>query len=393
MDDLQKKFISQIQKEARDTDRKMAKIFSGRIKESFLREMKYKVQQYHPDFIKYFNLSLDRLLDATGNQDDMFDYEIMRNIVGIHRFNTIGKQQSERVAMENSDAYKRELADAVYEHLQLRSYTSFYFRRRQFVAGDEFIYFPVPYKLFAICIRGLQILNDYHDSYREFYVNIFNKSLAALALIEDNLLDSAYPICRGVIELYIKLLVLIDFPEALKMHNDLVHLEYIKTAHNGEMPVEFEELFKNRKNKSQTNQIDYLHYGWVDNVKHYHEIEKNKPYTFNSLFDYLKELAPDEDTKGIFEFIPILYNRCHAFTHGNIGNSGYPLLHYMELTMILYMVLNHTFRMLCSDSENDHMINGIDIIESIVKDGEKMIHQYNRRDDKMFETFYKPKGN
>lgn len=385
-------FFAAIEKDLRETDKRMAKIFSNRIKESFLREMRYKVYQYHPDFLTLFNIRFDMLENITGNQDNQWDYEVMRNIVGIHRFNTIGKETSERVAMEKSDAYKKELADAVYEHLKLRSYTSLYFRKRQFVAGDEFIYFPVPYKLFAICIRGLQILNDYSDSYREFYVNIFNKSLAALALIEDNLLDSAYPICRGVIELYIKLLMLVDFPEALEMHNKLVHLEYIKTAHNGEMPDEFEELFKKRKNKSQTNQIDYLHYGWVDKVKHYHEIERNKPYTFNSLFDFLKELAPDEDSKGYFEFIPILYNRCHAFTHGNIGNSGYPLLHYMELTMILYMVLNHTFRMLCTDSKNDHMINGIDIIESIAKDGEKMIRQYNRRDDAMFESFYKPKG-
>ena len=53
----------------------------------------------------------------------------------------------------------------------------------------------------------------------EFYVNIFNKSLAALALIEDNLLDSAYPICRGVIELYIKLLSLVDYPDALDIES------------------------------------------------------------------------------------------------------------------------------------------------------------------------------
>lgn len=384
--------LVEFQRRRREEEKALLKIFTNRIKESFLREIHHKMYEMHPDFLTKFDLRYDYVQNATGNDDWQFDYEIYRNIVGIHRFNTIGKTVEERVAMEKSDAYKKELVDAVYEHILLRSYTSLYFRRRQFVAGDEFIYFPVPYKLFAICIRGLQILNEYKDPYREFYVNIFNKSLAALALIEDNLLDSAYPICRGVIELYIKLLMLVDFPEALKMHDELVHLEYLKTANNGEMPSEFEELFKNRRNKSQTNQIDYLHYGWVDKIKHYHEIEKNKPYTFNSLFDFLKELAPDEDAKGYFEFIPILYNRCHAFTHGNIGNSGYPLLHYMELTMILYMVLNHTFRMLCTDSKNDHMINGIDIIESIEKDAEKMIHQYNRRSTEMFEQFYKPKG-
>jgi len=384
-------FFAAIEKDLKETDKRMAKIFSNRIKESFLREMRYKVYQYHPDFLALFNIRFDMLENITGNQDNQWDYEVMRNIVGIHRFNTIGKTVEERVAMEKSDSYKKELADEVYEHLKLRNYASPYLRKRQFVEGDEFIYFPVPYKLFVICMRGLQILNDFKDPYREFYVNIFNKSLAALALIEDNLLDSAYPICRGVIELYIKLLSLIDYPDALEMHNELVRLEYIKTAQNGENPAEFEELFKNRKNKSQINQIDYLHYGWVDKIKYFHQIEKNKPYSFSALFDFLKESAPEE-SKGYFEFLPILYNRCHGFAHGNLGNSGIPLVHYMDLTMILYMVLDHTFRMLCTESKNDHVVNGLDVVELLERDGEKMIHQYNRKSDEMFKTFYKPKG-
>ena len=388
---MAKDFLADIDRQLRETDKALAKTFSNRIKESFLREMRHKVYQYHPDFLMLFDIRFDMIQNAMGTQDNQWDYEVLRNIVGIHRFNTIGKSVEERVAMEKSDSYKKELADAVYEHLQLRNYASPYLRKRQFVQGDEFIYFPVPYKLFVLCMRGLQILQDFKDPYQEFYVNIFNKSLAALALIEDNLLDSAYPICRGVIELYIKLISLIDYPDALEMHNKLVQLEYIKTAQNGEMPAEFEELFKNRKNKSQNNQIEYLHYGWVDKIKYFHQIEKNKPYSFNALFDFLKESAPEE-SKGYFEFLPILYNRCHGFAHGNLGNYGIPLVHYMDLTMILYMVLDHTFRMLCTESKNDHLVNGIDVVELLERDGEKMIHQYNRKSDEMFKTFYKPKG-
>ena len=388
---MAKDFLADIDRQLRETDKALAKTFSNRIKESFLREMRHKVYQYHPDFLMLFDIRFDMIQNAMGTQDNQWDYEVLRNIVGIHRFNTIGKTVEERVAMEKSDSYKKELADAVYEHLQLRNYASPYLRKRQFVQGDEFIYFPVPYKLFVLCMRGLQILQDFKDPYQEFYINIFNKSLAALALIEDNLLDSAYPISRGVIELYIKLISLIDYPDALEMHNKLVQLEYIKTAQNGEMPAEFEELFKNRKNKSQNNQIEYLHYGWVDKIKYFHQIEKNKPYSFNALFDFLKESAPEE-SKGYFEFLPILYNRCHGFAHGNLGNYGIPLVHYMDLTMILYMVLDHTFRMLCTESKNDHLINGIDVVELLERDGEKMIHQYNRKSDEMFKTFYKPKG-
>ena len=90
--------------------------------------------------------------------------------------------------------------------------------------------------------------------------------------------------------------------------------------------------------------------------------------------------------------MPILYNRCHGFAHGNLGNSGIPLVHYMDLTMILYMVLDHTFRMLCTESKNNHLVNEIDVVELLERDAEKMIHQYNRKSDEMFKTFYNPKG-
>ena len=382
---------SQYRRRVKDGEKQVFSLFTKRIKESFLKEMKFRVMNRHPDFIYLFNISLDFAQNYTGNQDYYYEYEILRNIVGIHRSNTIGKTTKERVEMEKSEEYRNKLADSVYEHLKLRGFTSVFFRRRQFIDGDEFIFFPVPYKLFAICIRGLGLLQNYNGQYRNLYVHIFNKSMAALNLIEDNLLDSAFPICRGIVELYIKFIILFDNPNALEFHNKLVTLEIEKTANCGDNPEELEKLFYDRKNKHSNNLIDYLHYGWVDKIDDYHKIIKHKAYSFNSLLKYIQEKAPGK-AKGSFETLQILYNRCHAFTHGNIGNSGYPLLYYMELSMILYFVLIHVFRLLCDDVNSNYLLNGVDIIESILKDGNHLLEQYSNRNDKMFETFYNPKG-
>ena len=46
------------------------------------------------------------------------------------------------------------------------------------------------------------------------YRTIANKGLAALTLLEGNFFDSAYPICRGITELYLKLLTLLHNPNA-----------------------------------------------------------------------------------------------------------------------------------------------------------------------------------
>lgn len=378
-------------RQQKETEKALVKIFSNRIKESFLREMKYKVIQEHPDFLQFFDLRFDNLKSATGTEDWQWDYEIYRNIVGIHRSNSLLLTKQELKDLEKKDAYKKQLADEVYEHLKLRNYTSAYFRRRQIIQGDEFIYFPMPYKLFALCIKGLQILQDFKDNkYRTFYVNIFNKALAALALMEDNLLDNAYPICRGILELYIKLLALIDFPDALDLHNKLIDQEAEVTANGGDFPEEFNNIFSKRKRKDQDNPIDYLHYGWVDEIKYYHQTVKRKPYSINGVISFLKGIVPDEKSTTM-EVVPILYKRCHAFTHGSLGNEGVPLVHYFNITMILYITLLHSFRLLVDDAKADDLINGDSIDDLITSNAETFQKQFYNLDDEMIKNFYNPK--
>lgn len=171
--------------------------------------------------------------------------------------------------------------------------------------------------------------------------------------------------------------------------NRFLKWELLKTSNNNELPEEFIEQFKNRKDKKQKNKIDYLHYGWVDKIPGYHEsINSVKSYSIYGLFEFLK-LYAEEDKKSTLDLLQSIYSRCHAFTHGSIGNSGYPLLHYFELSIGLYIPLVATFGTLCECRGIEPKINNIDILKSINGDFEELLKQYSMRSTENFENYYK----
>ena len=56
--------------------------------------------------------------------------------------------ESEKRNKEDSDEYSEKITKQVIEHIKLREYGSSYFRQKQIIAGDRFIYFSLPYDLF-----------------------------------------------------------------------------------------------------------------------------------------------------------------------------------------------------------------------------------------------------
>ncbi len=78
--------------------------------------------------------------------------------------------------------------------------------------------------MFSIVTKALKNVRYDHE-FGKLYFNIFNKAIAVLVLLGDNLLDSCYPIARGIIELYLKLLILKFNSSLIHEHNSLVELE------------------------------------------------------------------------------------------------------------------------------------------------------------------------
>ena len=197
----------QIQKE---NEQSLRRLFDKKIKQNFLIDMLHRViDTMGTDVTKYYDLSINNYKMISGDVGGL-EYEICRTIVGLHRSNSIFLDNSTRISNEKSDDYKKQLTEQVMEHIKLRNFASELFRKKQIVEGDDFLFYPVPYKLFALCVYALGLLSEKsnNEPLSWFYINIFNKSLAALTLIEDNFMDNAYPICRVVIELYFQLLLI-----------------------------------------------------------------------------------------------------------------------------------------------------------------------------------------
>ena len=378
-----------MEKMIRETNKRLRSLFSGKIKGTFLIEMKHRVLTLlGSEISKYYNLEISDKELATMNFD-MPDFDICRHIVGLHRSNLIFATENERLEKERNLQYKNELAKTVVENIKLRSYGSIYFRKQPIMRGDNFIYFHLPYDLFVVSIRTNELLSSYkkNDLYHHFGSTITNKSLAALTLLEDGFLDNAYPLCRGIIEQYAKFLLLLLCPNAIGNYFKFSAFELDKSCCSQKYPPEFNDLFNNRINKNSKNKVEYLHYGWVDCISDFHR-GKLRPYSIVGIVNYLKSKY-NQEQKQVFDNIETFYKMCHGYTHGSACISKYPLLHYFEISMMLHLTVFHTYKILCRQMQVSETINDVDITSKLEKDYSQLQLQYLNRSTDNFEMYYK----
>lgn len=82
------------------------------------------------------------------------------------------------------------------------------------------------------------------------------------------------------------------------------------------------------------------------------------------------------------------YRSCHAYTHGSIQTAKYPVLHYFEISIMLYYVIRDTFLLICREKGTEALVNGEDIVSMIDRDFEVLYGQYKIRSTDMFERYY-----
>ena len=382
-------FFSQLNDWVQEGDQALKRIFGRYIKGTFLIKMKYLVTQKFPDFIKYYDwtLSMDKLM--AGNE--LVEFDLCRTIVGCHSSNIIFLNDTERVQLERDHDYQNKLADNVIENIKLRGYGSVFFRKEPIMQGELFLAHNVPYNMFVLAIRMNQILRESpqnNSKYQFLYNSISNKALACLSLLEDNFLDNCYPICRAVIELYLKLLLFKDYPDLVDEHYKFNEFELHQTCVEQQYPAEFNELFQNRINTSCQKKIDYLHYGWLDKVPNYHAVVRKQPYSINGILNYLRTTHVESETQ-LFDTIEFFYKMCHGYTHGNIGTAKYPLLHYFEISIIMQITVLHTYMMLCEEKGGNQAINGIDVVAKAERDFIPLNEQYQKKSTELFEAHYR----
>lgn len=382
-------FIKVMNKMVIEQERAIKKIFSKHIKGSFLIDMKRIIQTTYLDVYNYYRFGISPETLVTGS-DNTIDFDISRAIVGCHSSNTIFLTDNERVSLERSSEYKKELAEQVAQNIRLRQCGSQFFKTYPILQGELFLAYNVPYNTFVMAIRSLEILhqNRKPNDYIMMYNAIANKTLAALTLLEDGFLDNCYPICRTVIELYLKLLLFMDYPNLVAEHQKFNYFEVIQACCEQEYPDDFNELYMNRLYRGKVKKIDYLHYGWVDSIPNYHSIVKYQPYSINGILNFLRN-THIEDEREYFDRLEFFYKMCHGYAHGNVGQSRYPLLHYFEVSIMLHLAMSHMYSNLCTELEVDSNINNIDILAKANRDFEVLDAKYHKRSTELFEMHYK----
>lgn len=190
----------------------------------------------------------------------------------------------------------------------MRFHGSVYFKTKSFFPGREFLYYPLPYELFATLTKMRELLGEGSNLYWQLYYGIICNGFSALSLLEDNLFGTAYPLCRGAIEIYLKLLILNSRAELFDCYEKFRKFEIEYSCHR-EYPKEFDELFEQRNHRKSKAKADFLHFGWVDRIDGYHNTVKKIPYSIYGILAFLK--GKDEDR--VFELgqLEDFYQSCY----------------------------------------------------------------------------------
>ena len=372
--------------------RVIREVFRNKIKINFLLKVTDIIRErIGVEILKYYDMRFDNTNLISGTVQAP-DYDICRMIIGAHRSHSIFLTKEQISANEKKDAYKNMIAEEVLEKIRIRQYASVYFSPRSLCANDEFLYFPVPYELFALCIYSDDLHKDIEDDdIAGICASILTNTASALILLENGLTNNAYPLCRSVIESYVKFIMLKNHPEAIEAYNALWDCEVEHSyCRNDDYSEAFFEMYNNRKDKTAKNKSDFLHYGWVDSINGYKHSDKNKdkPYSLyevvNNIINNSKSERQNEELEKLIGF----YKGCHGYSHGSAVFHTYQLLPYFEISLMLYYPMKYLFEYLCNETKVDRTINGQDIISMLERDISILRNQYEERSVDKFDLYY-----
>lgn len=358
-------------------DKILKELFKDKINSSFLIKIKSEVfNKIAPDLFNYYSINFDNAKIVTG-RDETPEYDICRIIVGVHKHNSIFLTKEEIRNNEKNYNYQQKIVDEVIEKIKFRQYGSKFFCRNQLLLGDEFLYFPVPYELFVMSVKSSALISEKSNPLFIHYKDIICNALSALTLLENNLLSNAYPLCRTMIELYLKACIIQKHPEINDTYLKFCNFEIEQSCCSQEYPEEFEKLYANHRlpTKSKTN---YLHYGWLDKISDY-----NDTYSIYGILNYLFD-----NTDNRKHQLERLYKMCHGYTHGSVSYVEYPLLQYFEISMMLYYVISDVFNAIRNELKIEISAEDKCLCDMLERDFNVLKQQYKNRSTENFKTYY-----
>jgi len=381
-----KDYIQFLEKSKRQLNKMLKSLFSGQITLNFMLDIMYSILNLYKDLGDYIQAPNDIQALLSGRTQNLF-YILCEHIIGVHRSKTIFLSNEERSRLENNSEYRSELMNDVYKEIKLRPHIDLLIRNSQLMRGDKFLLFPLPFYIAVLESKFLQLSNKSKELPFVF-TNIANKSLAVLSLLQDNFADCSYSTCRIIIEDYLRGTIFHNCKEAVLEYYRFAEFE-LKQSIGYPIEKEFLDKFDNRLNKHLKSKTQFLHYGWVDVIPHYHDIVKQNPYTFTGIKKFIVEKFENNESRDQFDLLDYYHNMCHGYTHGSIANSKYPVLHYFEICSILANTTVNAYSALCKELGEDTLIDGVDIIAEINKHYLILKEAEAKKSTLNFENYYK----
>ncbi len=370
-----------------ENKRALKLLFKGKINTSFLIKIKSQIEKIvGPEIFKYYDMQPNNLKFVTASAEAP-EYEICRMIVGTHKHNTLFFTSDKVREKEKDEKYQETLASQVVEKIRMRNFGSLFFRKQQLIGGDEFLYFPVPYELFVMCMRSLYLMSEKANDnvLFNYYTGIVKDALGALTLLENNFLNNAYPMCRTMLENYMKILILRKHPAVIDTYMEFCKFEIDQSCCSQEYPQKFFSYYNKRKLQTQGNKVNFLHFGWLDSIKSYDTETKNR-YSINGIIDYLIETSLDKKRNEL-ENIKCYYKMCNGYIHGSVAGA-IPLLHYFEISSMIYYVMKNIFEFIISEPRVESTNEDSVLMETLERDYSKLKEQYNDRSTENFKLYY-----
>jgi hypothetical protein len=189
-----------------------------------------------------------------------------------------------------------------------------------------------------------------------------------------------------MIEQHLKTQMLRKHPEAITSYAHFCNYEIMQSCCSQQYPEEFEKLYNERILQSAKSKVDFLHHGWLDAISAYTSKAPNR-YSIYGILEYLESNASDEDLCAL-ERIERLYKMCHGYTHGSVTQARYPLLHYFEISTMLYDVVRSVYADLQTMPGSTICEEDADLLSMLDRDFALLEKQHSLQTTENFDRYY-----
>ena len=374
------------------------KYYCNKIKISFLNNIYRTIKSQtclFEDLFKYYG-------DAVGNlfynSHLIISFDICNHIVGVHNYNTILLDEYKRAQLQNDNIYKEKLIKQVLMQIKMRDYGSMFFENKKILGVENFLFYPPIYYLFYLSNIITKEYADYYDSLTNKKIKLYDKVLISVVrrirsvfyVIDSDILESAYAIVRGVVELYATYIIC-KYGTVNEMMFDIFLNAKIDYDCHEEFDADFLAMYQEKKNVEIHS---YLNYGWIDGVEEALYLKKDNIYKFSSLTEIVNSLYKKhkKEKSNFGTMLMKYYNKCHIYTHGSTINLKYQIINIMDLCEMCGDILMDLIDEI-KPIYKIKLIENVDIVKQLKQFLKELKQKRENITNEQLELYYKQKKN